>query len=83
MTQATSEPSHSIWPKTYEMLVQLFEYVVVFIDVKNEEKQENKSAGIGNKKQHFCKLNTIETKIKIIKMLKAANLWLELSVHWS
>lgn len=57
------------------MFVQLFEYANVFIDVKkNEQKQENKSIGVSNKKQNFHKLNTIETKIKISRMLKAARL---------
>lgn len=32
------------------MLVQLFEYVDMFTDVKNEQKQENKSIGVSNKK---------------------------------
>lgn len=41
---------HSIWPVPCNVLVQLFEYMVVFIDVKkNEQKQEDKSAAISNK----------------------------------
>lgn len=35
------------------MLVQLFEYVVVFIDAKNEQNQEIENASISNKKQKF------------------------------
>lgn len=40
----------STWPAPRDMVAQLFEYVVMLINGKSEQNQEDEGAGIINKK---------------------------------